>query len=548
MEHTTKTHRTPPKNPKDWLLFLAAAAPPAVVYGLTLAPSLTWAHSGADGGELLAAAATGGIPHPPGFPAYLLLAGLVLRLPVGDPAGRLNALSAAMAALAAGLVAVTAFRRAQAPTVPRWVAGLAAGWLLAFAPLVWSQAVITEVYTTAAAITAVLLLLSRARASPRVCLVIGLLFGLGLGVHPTLLFLAPLLVANLWPVRRSRLVLLVLGSLVGLVPYALLPLRAAAGPAVNWGNPSTVAGWWWLVSGTPYRGYFLALPPGEWPLRLLARAALLARELTPAGLPLAVYGWTCLWQRDRLRAAMEKAVVLALFAFSVAWGTSDSSMYLLPGLVLLAVWAGEAMAALAGRVWPADQKPRAAVDRGTPGGLPGALARLLGPRKAALVPLPFLLLLPLTLLAGGWAAADLHSDRGAVSFASAVLAQAPPRAILVSHADRHTFALWAQRYALGAGRLPGAATGEGRPDVSVVDADLLAFSWYRAALAAELALPGLVDDSDPWAALRAAGRPLCTVSDAGLGCEQPAVRTVENKTTGWLDCRVSDRIRAGGAR
>ena len=40
---------------------------------MTAAPGLTWAHFGADGGDLLAAAAVHGIPHPPGYPLYLLL-------------------------------------------------------------------------------------------------------------------------------------------------------------------------------------------------------------------------------------------------------------------------------------------------------------------------------------------------------------------------------------------------------------------------------------------------------------------------------------------
>ncbi|MFZ4849545.1 MAG: protein O-mannosyl-transferase family, partial [Caldilinea sp.] len=43
------------------------------LYCGSLAPDLTWAHQGADGGELLAAAATNGVPHPPGYPLYILL-------------------------------------------------------------------------------------------------------------------------------------------------------------------------------------------------------------------------------------------------------------------------------------------------------------------------------------------------------------------------------------------------------------------------------------------------------------------------------------------
>ena len=55
---------------------LAAAGAGVAAFGLyaaSLAPGLTWAHQGADGGELLAAAAANGVPHPPGYPLYIML-------------------------------------------------------------------------------------------------------------------------------------------------------------------------------------------------------------------------------------------------------------------------------------------------------------------------------------------------------------------------------------------------------------------------------------------------------------------------------------------
>ena len=55
------------------------ALPPALVavallpiYLTTLAPGLTWANDGADGGDLVTAAATLGVAHPTGYPLYRL--------------------------------------------------------------------------------------------------------------------------------------------------------------------------------------------------------------------------------------------------------------------------------------------------------------------------------------------------------------------------------------------------------------------------------------------------------------------------------------------
>jgi hypothetical protein len=81
-----------------------------VVYLLTLAPDLTWAHDGVDGGELITAVFTHSLPHPPGYPLYRLLTQPLLALPLGNVAYRFNLFSALTIALAAGLVALTSYQ------------------------------------------------------------------------------------------------------------------------------------------------------------------------------------------------------------------------------------------------------------------------------------------------------------------------------------------------------------------------------------------------------------------------------------------------------
>ena len=46
---------------------------------------------------------------------------------------------------------------------------------------------------------------------------------------------------------------------VGLSVYLTLPLRALFHPPVNWGNPVTLDGFFWLVSGKLYQGLLLDL-------------------------------------------------------------------------------------------------------------------------------------------------------------------------------------------------------------------------------------------------------------------------------------------------
>jgi hypothetical protein len=72
-----------------------------MVYWRTLAPSIVWG----DSPELTTAAYTAGIPHPTGYPFYMLLAHAFLRFcPFGSAAYRMNLLAALSAALAMGLL------------------------------------------------------------------------------------------------------------------------------------------------------------------------------------------------------------------------------------------------------------------------------------------------------------------------------------------------------------------------------------------------------------------------------------------------------------
>lgn len=79
------------------ILALAAALGAFVVYWLTLAHTITWQHNGADSGDLVTAAFVNGIPHPPGYPLYTLLAFFFARNPIFEPAHGVAIFSALMA-------------------------------------------------------------------------------------------------------------------------------------------------------------------------------------------------------------------------------------------------------------------------------------------------------------------------------------------------------------------------------------------------------------------------------------------------------------------
>ena len=175
-----------------------------VVYARTLAPTLTWGHHGSDGGDLVTAVATAGVPHPTGYPTYTLLGRLFLLIPWGDAAHRINLMSAVFAALAAGLLYLILLRtfrlfKAQPPGLTARFAA-AAALSFAFAPLFWSQAVIAEVYTLNAffiALVIYLVLRWMERPDVRVLSAAALACGLGMGNHVTIVLLVPALLALL---------------------------------------------------------------------------------------------------------------------------------------------------------------------------------------------------------------------------------------------------------------------------------------------------------------------------------------------------------------
>ena len=470
------------------------------VYLLTLAPGLTWAHDSADGGALAAAAYTLGIPHPPGHPTYVLFGHLFTLLPIGEVATRTNIFSAFCAAGAAALLSWTLAQTAHSRAT---VVG--AGLALASSPLLWSQATVTEVHALSALFTAVLLALgvvSEATAhrpawqASLLALAVGGALGLGVGNHPTAVFSGPLAVFALWRLRRFRLAGL-LGIALGLAIFTYLPLRAAADPPVNWGDPRTLGQFWWVVSGAPYRHYVFALDWAYVPTRLLAYTALVTRQFSVVGLVAAAVGLAILWRSNRALALATGATAALHTVFAIGYDTSDSYLYLTPVSVCLGFWLGSGVDWLIGAT--ATRAPWA-------NRLTIALAIIL-PLAATVVRFP---------------AMDLGGDRGPSEFEAAVLAQAPPQAIILSQQDAHTFALWYFQHAQGH-----------RPDVVVVDTGLLGYSWYDAQLAQRITPRQAVSSSvgallaeGGGSSRRAAeifGRPVCQIESdwAGLLCAEP---------------------------
>ncbi len=457
-----------------WLELTLSAAFPATLYLGTLAPTITWAHEGQDGGDLITAVYTCGVPHPPGYPTYVLLGRLFTWLPVGGAAYRLNLMSAVCAVLAVTLVYLvvrTLLVSAESPAWVAWMSALGAAWALAASPLFWSQAIIAEVYALNAFFVALCLYLllrwreaddlSQAREGKRRWLV-GLFFafGLALGNHLSIAFLmVPMLIYlafHRWvstkrpspgaSVREYGLLLLAWGA--GLSVYLYLPWAAWRGPPVNWGDPRTLARFLWVVGGGPYRAYVFTLPPAQVPARLSATAWLLLKQFGPWGIALGLVGLGRLWQDDRPFSLLAGAGAALYWVYATGYDTSDSYVYLLPAFLLFAVWIGVGI---------------------------GAILVTWHERWALLAGVAGAAWLAITVTAAwmNWSALDLSHDRSAYDWGVAALEEMPEEGLIVTRRDRETFALWYLQY-----------VEQVRPDVIVVDEGLLGYGWYRRSLRA----------------------------------------------------------------
>jgi len=507
------------------------------LYARTLAPGLTWAHHAADGGDLLTAALTAGVPHPSGYPTYQLLLRAFIALYPGEPARAGNWLSALCAAAAVLIFADLASRMlAQiisgeaVPGLPG-LAALAAALTWAASPILWGQAVVTEVYTlNALAVIALLWLLWRWREAVDASAQgshskhtkwpggwpwlagAGAVLGLGLGNHLTLLMVLPGAVVWLWAGRQAagrplarELLAALAAMLVGLAVYAYLPLAAAANPLMNWGDPRRPAQLWALILGQVYRGLVFGLPLAYLPGRVAAWSGEALRQFGgPWGAILALIG---LWRLDhRLHAWWQATLVIAATysVFAISYNTPDSFVYLIPVWCMAALWLAAALAwmgeiaAAAVRQYDPNTGTRLRwLQAFTLKSVDGR-ARISGAILVALI-----LAVPIISAARFWRENDLSHDREAQEFVSRALADAAPDALILTSSDGPTFALWYAVYGLGQ-----------RPDVAPTNVSLVSFEWYRRALAGrhpDLAAGlSVFDPSRPAAWLEAVprGRPL----------------------------------------
>jgi tetratricopeptide (TPR) repeat protein len=313
-----------------------------------------------DSGELVAAVHTLGIPHPSGYPLYVLLGKLwTLVVPVGSVAFRMSLFSAACAAAAVALLYRLGLRLGL-----NGVASATAALLLAASPSFWGEANVQRVY----ALNAVFVVLAASAAfawhasrRDRHLLAAAFLCGLGATNHTFMALMAAaigLFAVGTAPAlaRRPRLVLAGAAAFAaGLLPYAYLPIRSRMDPRLDWGNPETPAAFRDVVLRRDFWGRAWIEGPGDLLVVLADYARSLAVELVWLGALLMLAGIVA--GRRRWPVALPLLVMgVNLVAVALHGSRSDIFIwhrYYIPSYAMAALLAGM------GTQWLIERMPRA---------------------------------------------------------------------------------------------------------------------------------------------------------------------------------------------
>jgi tetratricopeptide (TPR) repeat protein len=383
-----------------------------VVYALGACPTI---YVG-DSGELVAAVHVLGIPHPSGYPLYVLVGKLwTLIVPIGTIAYRMSLFSAACAALTCGVLYFLARRLGLGP-----LAASVGTLLFAFSPSWWSQANIQRVYALNALFVALAstAALSWHRSERRSHLVLAFfLCGLGASNH-TFMAVCAVAIVLFALIHRPALfrqprwmVESALAFAAGLLPYLYLPLRSRFDPRLDWGNPETVSGFMDVVFRRDFWGRkWLEGPADFWPIGI-DYAASLGSELLWLGSLLAGVGFAIGWRR-RWPVLLPLIIMAGNVAAMALHGSRTDIFtwhrYYIPSYLMAGLLVAMGCQVLAERRWRARR---------------------------------VLLVLPLVALLSGFAAHDRSRYHIAEDFSRTLLGTLPPGAHLSASDDNILFVL-----------------------------------------------------------------------------------------------------------
>lgn len=311
-----------------------------ILYLTTLAPATLKS----DLSEYQFVLAEPGIPHPTGYPLYVLLGHLWSYLPIGSVAYRVNLLSAVLGALTVAVLYLL-LRQLRLPLL----LALAVAFFFMVTPTFWSEMLVAGSYPLNAFLFILLLYLALRYSQNQLSLEwLAVVYGLALTHHRTMILLIPAWLTFLlatgreqWHVKRVLRLLFWLG--LPLLLYAYIPLRAAQ---LGRTDLQTLDDLLAYLTGRTFSGLLFAEGWSGLPERVAGWWRWQRIELTLPALLLAAIGLYQLWRKERAFFFLTAVAFIAYISFNLNYYIGNIRIYYIPTYLLLAVWLGVGSQAL----------------------------------------------------------------------------------------------------------------------------------------------------------------------------------------------------------
>uniref|UniRef100_A0A8C6QBW7 Transmembrane protein 260 n=1 Tax=Nannospalax galili TaxID=1026970 RepID=A0A8C6QBW7_NANGA len=460
---------------------VAVFAAVAAVFTLTLPPSVP----GGDSGKVLRPPSS--VAHPPGYPLFTLVAKLAITLfPFGSVAYRVNLLCGLFGAVAASFLFFTVFRLSGSHA-----GGILAAGVFSFSRLTWQWSIAAEVFSLNNLFVGLLMALTvhfeeaaTAKERSKIAHIGAFCCGLSLcNQHTVVVYVLCIVPWILFRFLKEKelslgsLLKLVLAFSAGLLPYVYLPISSYLSHARwTWGDQTTLRGFLTHFLREEYGTFSLAKSEigSSMSEILLSQITNMKTELSFNIQALAIWANICLVIRDKQHSSLVWLFtgMVCVYSFFFAWRANlDISKPLFMGVVerfwmqsnaVVAVLAGVGLAALVSET-----------------------NRVLNSKGIQCLEWLSATLFVVFQIYSNYSICDQRTNNVIDKFARNLLDSMPHDAIILLRGDLPGNSLRYMHYCEGL-----------RPDISLVDQEMMTYEWYLPKMARHL--PGVHFPGDRW--------------------------------------------------
>ncbi|MFH1074054.1 MAG: DUF2723 domain-containing protein [Candidatus Firestonebacteria bacterium] len=330
---------------------------PLSIYIITACPVVF----AGDSGELITAAYTLGVVHPPGYPLFCLLGKVFSYLPLAGVAFRVNLLAGFFAALAVYILYLL-IKKLIAGNMGVFLAFCSA-LLPAFSAIFWEQALFAKgaIYTLNAFLIIAIYYLLVLEAAP---ILIGFIAGLSLTNHHTALVFVGMAFLYLFFTKKEKMKtlsgFLITAIITVVTVYLYLPVSAASKPAINWGNPKDLESALFHIFRIQYGDLKMPLTWAVYLKKIFVYGKLVFMQFNFVSLA-AVFGIPYLFKNNK-KYAWLLLLSAVVFFFPLLYKTEHNltvhilymnRVFLIPLSVIFAIWIAAGFAFLFEKFAPA---------------------------------------------------------------------------------------------------------------------------------------------------------------------------------------------------